>query len=287
MTKFNRRQILFATATTSLAALSWPERASAETTLEKIRRTGVLTVGTEASLPPYEFIKDGKIVGYGADILAEVVKALGNVQLKQLDLPFQGILPGLLAGKFDFAATTMNVNPERARRYAFTYPISGGSPYAVKRKGDAMQSPTDLNGKVVGTQLASGPEPVTRAFDAKLKAAGGSGFKELKLFTTVAETYVALANGEVDAAIVGSLNTAALLIKDRPGIFDRLGPVPTDNPFTYSGWVTRPEDTDLRDFISGVIRGMRADGRLGRLQEKWFGTVIEFPDVGYLPPGAI
>lgn len=286
MSAFDRRQFLTAAGATSLAVVAIPSTAFAETTLERIRRTGVVTVGTEASLPPYEFIKDGKIVGYGADILAEVVKALG-VQLKQLDLPFQGILPGLLAGKFDFAATTMNVNADRAKRYAFTYPISGGAPYAVKRKGDKMQSPADLNGKVVGTQLASGPEPVARAFDVKLKAAGGSGYRELKLFTTVAETYVALANGEVDAAIVGSLNTAALLIKDRPGIFDRLGPVPTDNPFTYSGWVTRAEDTDLRDFISNVIRAMRDDGRLGVLQEKWFGMKMDLPDGGYLPPGAI
>lgn len=285
MELLNRRQLVTALGASALIAVVTPLTA-AETTLAKIRRTGIITVGTEASLPPYEFIRDGKIVGYGADILAEVVKDLG-VQLRQLDLPFQGLLPGLLAGKFDLVATTVNVNPERAKRYAFTYPISGGAPYAVKRKGDKMQSPNDLNGKIVGTQLASGPEPVARAFDAKLKAAGGSGYKELKLFTTFAETYIALANGEIDAAIVGSLNTAALVIKDRPNIFDRLGTVPTDNPYTYSGWVTRPEDTELRDFISNVIRSMRADGRLGQLQEKWFGMRIDLPDNNYLPPGSI
>ena len=57
--------------------------------------------------------------------------------------------------------------------------------------------------------------------------------------------------------------------------------------FTYLAWVTRPEDKDLRDFISGVIREMRGDGRLYALQEKWFGFRMEIPDEGYLPPGAI
>ena len=43
--------------------------AQAETTLEKIKRTGTVTVGTEAAFPPFEFVENGKIVGYGKDIL--------------------------------------------------------------------------------------------------------------------------------------------------------------------------------------------------------------------------
>ena len=74
--------------------------ASAETTLEKIKRTGAVTVGTEAAFPPFEYIEDGKIVGYGKDILDYIIADL-KVELNQLDLPWQGILPGVLAGKFD------------------------------------------------------------------------------------------------------------------------------------------------------------------------------------------
>ena len=37
--------------------------AQAETTLEKIKRTGTVTVGTEAAFPPFEFVENGKIVG--------------------------------------------------------------------------------------------------------------------------------------------------------------------------------------------------------------------------------
>ena len=43
----------------------------AETTFEKIKRTGKVTVGTEAAFPPFEFVKDGKIVesGFTKDVL--------------------------------------------------------------------------------------------------------------------------------------------------------------------------------------------------------------------------
>ncbi|WP_040403630.1 MULTISPECIES: transporter substrate-binding domain-containing protein [unclassified Chelatococcus] len=263
---------------------AWP--AQAETTLEKIRRTGELTVGTEAAFPPFEFVKDGKIVGYGSDILAEVVKELGVRKLNQLDLPWQGILPGVLAGKFDFVATTVGINEERAKRYAYTMPIADGMPYAMKRKGDAITKIEDLNGKVVGTQLASSTEPVARALDAKLKAAGGPGFKELKLFTAFPESYVALANGEIDA-VIQSLPSLAVLVKEKPDVFELAMPTPKDGGFTYLAWVTRPDDKELRDAISDVIRKMRDDGRLAALQEKWFGFAMTIPDEGYLPPGAM
>ena len=266
-------------ATASVAAVGFAKPAFAETTLEKIRRTKMLTVGTEAAFPPFEFIKDGKIVGYGSDILVEVVKALGEPKLNQLDLPWQGILPGVLAGKFDFVATTVGIN-------AYTMPIANGEPYAMKRKGDTMAKPEDFNSKVVATQLASSTEPVARELDERLKKAGGNGFKELKLFTAFTESYVALANGEVDA-VIQSLPSLAVLVKEKSDTFALAGSVSAPGTFTYLSWVTRPGDTDLRNFLSATIKAMRDDGRLGKLQEKWFGFKMDIPDSGYLPPGAI
>ena len=72
MPKINRT-MLGLLASGACFALVASQQALAETTLEKIKRTGELTVGTEAAFPPFEFVKDGKIVGYGSDILVEVV----------------------------------------------------------------------------------------------------------------------------------------------------------------------------------------------------------------------
>ncbi|TFF23137.1 transporter substrate-binding domain-containing protein [Jiella endophytica] len=284
MLTLDRRQFGRLAVGTALAALLPGRAAFAETTLEAIRKKGVVTVGTEAAFPPFEFVKDGKIVGYGSDILAVVVEELG-VKLNQLDLPWQGILPGVLAGKFDFVATTVAINEERAKRYAYTMPIANGQPYAMMRKGDAIKSEDDLKGKVVGTQLASSTEPIARALDDKLKA-DGEGFADLKLYTAFTESYVALANGEIDA-VIQSLPSLAVLVKEKPDTFELACPITAGVKWTYLAWCTRPEDTDLRDFISGVIRKMRDDGRLYELQEKWFGFKMEIPDTGYLPPDAV
>ena len=253
---------------------------SAETTFEKIKSSGEVTVGTEAAFPPFEFIEDGKIVGYGKDILDYVIADLG-VELNQLDLPWQGILPGVLAGKFDFVATTVSVRPERATKYAFTVPIAEGTTYTMKRAGDkSIKTVEDLAGKVVGTQLSSAGEAAAQEFEATL---GDDGYTELKLYTSYPETYLALANGEIDV-VVQSLPNLAVVIKEQPGVFEMLGPI---GSLSYMGWVTRPEDTDLRDYLSSQILAMRDSGTLYELQDKWFGFRMEIPDKGYLPEGAL
>ena len=273
---FSKLKIVLCVA--ALAVIS--ANVSAETTLEKIKNSGEVTVGTEAAFPPFEFIEDGKIVGYGKDILDYVVADLG-VELNQLDLPWQGILPGVLAGKFDFVATTVSVRPERVTKYAFTVPIAEGTNYTMKRAGDdSIKSVEDLAGKVVGTQLSSAGEAAAQEFEGTL---GDDGYKELKLYTSYPETYLALANGEIDV-VVQSLPNLAVVVKKQPGVFEMLGPI---GSLSYMGWVTRPEDTDLRDYLSEQILAMRDSGTLYELQDKWFGFRMEIPEKGYLPEDAL
>lgn len=281
-----RRQLgLLAGAAGLSLAVPFPGLAQGGGTLAKIRAAGTATVGTEAAFPPFEFVDDsGKIVGYGKDILDVVIAELG-VTLNQLDLPWQGILPGLLAGNFDFVATTVSINEERASKYAYTAPIANGQPYTLTRKGEGMETEDGLAGKIVGTQLASSAEPIARALDERLKAAG-QGFKELKLYTAYTDCYTALAAGEIDV-VIQSLPSIAVLVKEHPDTFEVAAPIETGVKWTYQAWVTRPEDKDLRDFISSVIYKMRDDGRLYELQDKWFGFRMEIPESGYLPPDAL
>jgi polar amino acid transport system substrate-binding protein len=274
-----------------LATICLPVIASAGPVMDKIRETGKVTVATEASYPPFEFMQDGKIVGYGKDLLTEVLAALSKqvgreVTLEQLDLPFQGILPGLTARQFDFVATSVGINAERAKRYAYTRPMATSVQTVMIRAADVniFKTPQDLNGKVLGTQMASASEPIARGFDAKMKAEGKAGFSELKLLTSYPETYVALANGSIDA-VLQSGPALAVLVKARPGIFHLMGPL-TDQK-SFLAWVTRPADDDLRKLISAVFSDLNRNGKMGELQEKWFGFKMETPDEGYLPEGAL
>lgn len=285
MNKIGRRDFCVLVAASVTLGLGGIAFGQTETTLERIRRTGKATVASEAAYAPYEFVRDGKIVGLGADLLAIVGQELG-VEVEQLDLPFQGILPGLLAGRFDFVATSIGLNPERAARYAFTMPIGNATSHLFRRAGnEQITSVEDLNGKVVAAQLGSTDEPLVRELDAKLKAAGGSGFADISLLPGFPEMVMSVANGSADVGAAG-LVLISNMLTERPGLLEIVAPTSNEEG-GYISWVTRPEDTDLRDELNRIFAGLIASGKMAELQTKWLGTTVDLPLEGYLPEGAI
>ncbi len=251
--------------------------------LDDIKERGSVTVATEAAYYPFEFIENGKIVGYDEDVLHAIIEAWG-VELEQLDLPFAGVLPGLLQKKFDFVATALLINPDRAKRYAFTMPVAQVNVGLMKRTGDTkVNSVDDLTGLVIasGTPPA-GPTVIFMHYNDELEAKGKAAMDQ-KMFSSSADGILALANGQADA-MVESTPVILGAMKKYPGKFEIVG---TFGPPFWVGWVTRPEDLDLRDALNAEIRKLRDSGELAKLQVKWFGSKMDIPDSGYLPEGAI
>ena len=279
------RSLLLACCACAVAACTRSGHSSGpapEPLLSKIRSRGALVVATEAALEPFEFVRNGQIVGYNKEILDCVAAGLG-VRLEQINLPFQGILPGLIARKFDFVATSVTINAERARKYAFTRPIGSADNTVLVRANDMrVKTPDDLRGLTVATQLASAEQPVVEAHDAQLQRRGMGGYATIKLFAAFPETQLALASGQVDAIAIAS-PAAAVLMKKVPGTYRIATVIGKAAPLA---WVTRPEDLDLRDYINAKIDELRDSGKLREWQLKWFGFVMETPQENYLPTGA-
>jgi len=260
-----------------------PSQAADGNKVDQIKQAGTLTVGTEAAYEPFEFVEDGKITGYSKQILDAVVAELG-VELNQLNLPWQGILPGILAKKFDFVATSVSIKKERAKKYAYTRPIGTVQTIImVRADNNDIKGEDDLVGKVVATQLASAEQPVAEALGEELVKKSGKGFSDLKLFQAFPETYVAVGSGQVDAALIGS-NGAAALMRKQPGKFKIVGEVGEPR---YLAWVTHPDDTELREFLNGVIGKLADSGKLTEWQKEWFGRTMTLPSKDYLPEGAL
>src|SRR5690348_18482933 len=88
--RLTRRRLGLGAAAVALAYSTGARAAG----VEVIKQRGIANVGTQADYPPFEFIQDGKIVGYDKDLLDAVISDWG-VKLNQLDLPFAGLLTGL------------------------------------------------------------------------------------------------------------------------------------------------------------------------------------------------
>lgn len=263
--------------TFALATLLASSLVHADDLLQRVQQKKQITIATEARFAPFESVENGKIVGYGADLMTYVLKDLPEVKVKQLDLPFQGILPGLDTGKFDFVVTSVTVNKARFEQFAFTVPIAESTVALLKRgNDDSISSLNDLNGKVVGSQSGSGQLQVLQAYDQKLKDAGQPGLKAIREYVSFDEAYADLALGRLDG-VAQSLSNLGPLIKSRPGVFSTLSDML--GPQTYYGWVGR-KDADsaslVKLFSDGIARANR-DGTMKALQEKWFGFTMDVP----------
>jgi polar amino acid transport system substrate-binding protein len=261
-----------------LAGSAPPPPLEAAGLLDEIKKRKEIVVATEAQYPPFEFVENGRIVGYHADLLALVLKDLvgQGVKVNQLDLPFQGLLAGLQAKKYDMIATALFGTEERAKRFAFTVPTAYGTTGIVTKAGNAaINKPEDLAGKIVGAPQATKYLDQMRKYSDELKQKTGTGMKETREYVSFTEIYADIDNGRIDAAPNG-LPNLAWLMKQQPGKYKLVGQL---GDRTYFAWATRTEDRDLADYLSVQILKAKKDGTLRELQMKWFGLEMETPDV--------
>jgi polar amino acid transport system substrate-binding protein len=247
--------------------------------LDDIKKKREIVIATEAGYAPFEYVENGKIVGYHADLLALVMKDLTDqgVKINQLDLPFASLLAGLQAKKYDMIATALFGTEERAKRFAFTVPTAFGTTGIVtKADNAAITKPDDLDGKTVGAPQATKYLDQMKALSEALKKKGGKGMKEIKEYASgFTEIYADIDNGRIDAAPNGMPNLAVLM-KQQPGKYKLAGQV--GDP-TYFAWATRKEDTDLLEYLNNQMLKLKKAGTFADLQKKWFGFTMDVPDV--------
>jgi polar amino acid transport system substrate-binding protein len=271
----NRRDFLKATAA-GAAASAFPRIAlSQSVTLAAIKASGELKIGVEAAYVPFTYRQDGKIVGYDVELAEIFCKTLG-VKPNLIDTAWAGVIPSLYAKKFDLIMSAMSYTKERVERVAFTIPYAEASQALLIRAADAsaIKGVSDLNSRVVAIKLGSPGQILQERINAGLKAAGGSGFKEVRTFDDHPSAYVALAQNRVDT-VLNTIPTLAMVLKDAPGRYAMVKGIGADN---WAGIAVRKEDPEIVAFLNSELARLKADGTLYKLQEKWFGFRMNLAD---------
>jgi polar amino acid transport system substrate-binding protein len=121
---------------------------------DKIKSKGAITIATDATYAPNEFSTDGGKTFQGMDI--DLGKAIGQVlglQVKFVNTPFDGIIAGLAAGKYDLGMSSFTDNAEREKTVDFVTYFKAGTSIAVK-KGNPLgiKGQADLCGKRVAAE---------------------------------------------------------------------------------------------------------------------------------------
>jgi polar amino acid transport system substrate-binding protein len=247
--------------------------AYADDVLAKVKAAGVMKVGTETEFAPFDYIDAGAHVGLNVDLFDEIGKELG-VKIEWVTLPWDGVLPGLEAGKFDMVAGPATITKARMEHYRFTPPLAEATIALMKRKGDAsIMKPQDIAGKIVGSAKATSQlQQMIKFADTLPTKAEVRGE-----YVGFNEAYADLAAGRI-VAVGNSLPNIAFVAKQQPTKFEVV--LPTFGAKTYFGFMGRkdPDYASLMDAVDKAMLKIKADGRMAKIQEKWFGTTFDTPD---------
>ena len=247
---------------------------AAPTTLDDIKKAGILRVGCEAVLPPFTFRQGGTIVGYDVDVAGLICKPLG-VKPAMVDTAWAGVIPALYAGRFDMIMSQMTYTKERVEKVGFAIPYVDASLAMLVRAGDAgtVKSLDDLKGRAIGVELGSPGEIVQKQQNDQWRAAGAKGFSAVRIYDDYPAAYLALGQGSVDA-VLNALPALAYLLKDTHG---RFAVVQGIGGKRWAGIATRRENTAFIAFLDARMRELETSGELAALQEKWFGLKMDLP----------
>jgi ABC-type amino acid transport substrate-binding protein len=252
---------------TSKTAFAWlialtiagaPGVSPAADTLAAIKEKGVMTVGNSGAFPPFEYMADGKLTGYDADLANELGRRMG-VKIEWSIVDFKGIIAALVAKRADILVTALTRTPDRAKQILFSEPYYNAGMGAAVLVTSGIKKPEDLKGKTVGVQVGSSGE---RYVKSELK----DYVANTKLYDDFVLMVSDLKHKRVDA-VVNPLPALRYNTKNDPDIT-------TTDAWNQSdaGINTRMEDTELMAEINKHLTAMKADGYLAGLDKKWFGT---------------
>lgn len=232
---------------------------------DDVRRSGVLTVGTDASYAPMSsFAPDGRtIVGAEPDLGAQLGKVLG-VRLEFVNRDFTKILPDVAAGRLDLGMSAMTDTEERERTVDFVNYLSAGTAIVVQRGNPAgVTDISDLCGKRVA--IEDGTVQVDLLARAQANCAEPIA---VQVFPTNSDALVQLRTGRC-VAVLNDLPPAALLVSDRrtSGQY-QLASTTQYEPGLYGVAVAR-DDQGLRDALQGAFRVLVEDGIYGEVLTRW------------------
>ncbi|MDM0032865.1 ABC transporter substrate-binding protein [Variovorax sp. J22P271] len=221
-------------------------------------------IATEGTYPPWSFKDaDGKLQGWDVDIahaLCEKMKARCEIVAQDWD----GIIPGLVARKFDIIVASMAITEQRRQRVDFSDKYKETISRFVAKKGTSADiSPAALKGKTIGVQRGS----IQAGYLTQ-------NYKDsvLKFYDTPQAAELDLVAGRVDY-ILGNMVTyyVGFLKGPEAANFDFVGPDLKGGLLgDGNGIAVRKGDTAMVDNVNAALAAIRADGTYDRITAKYF-----------------
>lgn len=256
--------MLFTLLTLPLAqAQSVNQQLAAGSVLETIKKRGAMKVGMSTFVPWAMRDKNGELIGYEIDVAKRLAEDMG-VKAEFVPTAWDGIIPALLAGKFDLIIGGMSITPERNLTVNFTQPYanSGIQLVANQEQAAGFKSLDDFNKPEVVLAVRRGATPATAAKRMMPKAT-------LRQFDEDALALQEVLNGKAHAFVTSTPTPAFEALKHPDRLF-----LPIPEPFVQGaeGFALRKGDPDALNFFNNWILLRQQDGWLKERHDYWFKT---------------
>jgi len=229
--------------------------------VERVKKAGVLKIGSDVTYPPFEVMQAGKPVGFDVDMAQEIAKALG-VKLEYTNTAWDGIFAALKAGKFDMLLSGISITEERMKSYdlVFSEPyFLTGQGVAVRLGDTRIKSAADLKGRMVGVQINTTGQAAAEKVE---------GIKEIRKYEQLPEAYADLKAKRLDAVVADYPVIVANAKEDKK--FAPVKGLQLGEPEKL-GIPVRKEDADLITVVNKVIADLKKSGKYDQVRKKWFG----------------
>ncbi|WP_164205617.1 ABC transporter substrate-binding protein [[Micrococcus luteus] ATCC 49442] len=219
---------------------------------------GKLTVCSDIPYEPFEFQKDGQIVGFDIDIANEVAKDL-NAELSVVDSSFEAIETGTALTGCDLSISSVSITDVRKSVMDFSDPYMDDDLTLVATTASGITDINSAKGKKVGVQQAT-----TGAKYASENGIDAQQFEDSGLLIQ------ALLAGTIDAAL-GNQSILAYAIKDDPK-FKRVEDYTTGEKLGIS---IKKGNTAMTEKVNATLKRLKDDGSLEKFETTWFGETAK------------
>ena len=230
--------------------------------LEEIKKRGVMKVGMSTFVPWAMRSKSGELVGFEIDV-AKKLAADMEVDVEFVPTAWSGIIPALIAGKFDVIIGGMSITPQRNLTVNFTAPYAhSGQQMAANKALAEGFSVEDFNASDVTISCRRGATPCQAAQKLFPKAS-------LRRFDDDAQAFQEVVNGNAHATISSAPKPRFWSMQYQEKLF-----MPTEDNLTTGNeaFALRKGDPDAVNFFSNWILVNTANGWLKETHDYWFKT---------------
>ena len=245
-----------------------PDQALRAKLPERIRRAGVLVIGSDTSYAPWESLseKDGSTPeGIDVDIAGALARKLG-LSLDYRSAPFDAIIPGL-GSKYDLGISAFTITAERMQAVDFVSYFRSTNLWVVRKGNPASFDPHAVCGRRVVVQTGSSEETLVRR---ESEACAGRSMPVIDVlpFDTEEQCITRVATGGADAAITGS-SVVGYAVSRSEGALETLKPEGALLDDTLDGIAVAKSEPDLAAAVADAINAMIADGTYGKIFQSW------------------